>query len=118
MSAWHNSAMPQCVIGITNHITDMDTVSNRLGTRLVTTTIVTIPPHYVAAIPVAPSSQFLHSTDITTALIEIIENPLLYIKQPYLCVIDTLHKLYGRHQSKCITLAVNVSDEELRIIKE
>ena len=43
MSAWHNSAMPQCVTGITNHIIDMDTVSNKLGTRLVTTMTVTIP---------------------------------------------------------------------------
>ena len=56
-SAWHNSAMPQCVTGITNHITDMDTVSNRLGTRLVTTMTVTIPPHHMAVILVTPSSQ-------------------------------------------------------------
>ena len=109
MSAWHNIAMPQCVTGITNHITDMDTMSNRLGTRLETTMTMIIPPHHVTIIPVAPSSHSLHSTYITTELIEVIENTLLYIEQPYLCVIDTLHRFYDRHQSKCITLAVNVS---------
>ena len=30
---------------------------------------------------------------------------------------DNLHRFYDMHQSKCITLAVNVSDEELRINK-
>ena len=69
----------------------------------------------MAVIPVTPSSYPLHSTNVTTGLIEMIENPLLYIKQPYLCVVDTLHRFYDRHQSKCITLAVNISDEELRI---
>ena len=64
-SAWHNSAMPQCVTGITNHITDMDTASNILGTRLVTTMTMTIPPHNMAVIPVTPSSHSLHSTTIT-----------------------------------------------------
>ena len=71
----------------------------------------------MAGTPVAPSSHSLCSTNITTELVEVIENSLLYIKQPYLCVIDTLHRFYDRHQSKCITLAVNVSDEELRINK-
>ena len=42
-SPWHNGAMTQCVTRITNHITDMDTTSNRLGTKLVTTMTVTIP---------------------------------------------------------------------------
>ena len=113
MSAWHNSAMPECVTGITNHITDMDTASNGLGTRLVTTTTMTIPPYHMAVVPVTLSPHSLHSTNITTGLIEVIENPLLYIELLYLCVIDTLHRFYDRHQSKCIMLTVNVSDEEL-----
>ena len=117
MSAWHSSAMLQCATGITNHITNMDTTSNRLGTRLVTTMTMTIPPHHMAIIPVASSLHSLCSTNITTGIIEVIENPLLYIKQPYLCFIDTLHRFYDRHQSKCITLAVNVSDSELRVNK-
>ena len=29
MSAWLSSPMPQCVTGITNHVTDMDSASNR-----------------------------------------------------------------------------------------
>ena len=115
MSAWYNSVMPQCVTGITNHATDKDTTSNKLGTRLVTTITVTIPPHHMANISVTLPSHSLCS-DITTGLIEVIENPLLYIKQPYLCVIDTLNRFYNRHQ-KCITLAPNVSDEVLRINK-
>ena len=117
MSAWNTSAMPQCVTGITNHITDLNTASSRLGTRLVTTMTMTIPPHHMAVIPATPSSHSLCSTNITTGLIEVIEKPLLYIEQPYLCGIDTLHRFYDRLQSKCIMLAVNVSDEELRIIK-
>ena len=109
--------MPQCVTGITNHITDMGTVANRLGTRLLTTMTVTIPLHIMAVIPVAPPSHSLHSPNITTELIEVIENPLLYIEQPHLCVIDTLHRFYDRNQNKYITFAVNISDEELRINK-
>ena len=105
--------MPQCVTGTTNNVTNMDTMSNRLGTRLVTTTTVTIPPHHVAFIPVTPPSHSLHSNNITTELIEEIENPLLYIKQPYLCVIDTLHRFYDRHQNKFIMISANFSDEEL-----
>ena len=100
MSAWYSSAMPQCVTGITNHITGVDTTSNKLGTRLVTTTTVTIYPHHVAVIPVACPSHSLCSNNITAGLIEVIENPLLYMKQPYLCVIDTLHRFYDRHQRK------------------
>ena len=95
----------------------MATMSNRLGTRLVTTMTVTVPPHHMTIIPVAPPSQSLHSNNIITELIEVIENPLLYIKQPYLCVIDTLHGFYDRLQKKCIMLAANISDEELRINK-
>ena len=46
-----------------------------------------------------------------------IENPLFYIEQPYVCVLDTIHRFCDRYQSKCITLAVYVSYEELRIDK-
>ena len=67
----------------------MDTASNRLGTRLVTSMTMTIPPHHMAVIPVAPSSHSLCSLNITTELIEVIENLLLHIKQPHMCVIDT-----------------------------
>ena len=34
-----------------------------------------------------------------------------------MCVLDTLHRFYARYQNKCIVLAANVSDEELRINK-
>ena len=90
--------MPQCVIGITNHITDVVTTCNRSGTRLVTTMTVTIPPDYVALIPVTSPSHSLCSNNITTGLIEVIENPLLYLEQPYMCVKDTMHRFYERHQ--------------------
>ena len=89
--------MPQCVTITTYHITDMDIMPNRLGTRLVTTMTMTVPPHHVAVIPVTPSSHPLCTMNITT-----IENPLLYIKQLYWCDIDTLHRFYGRYQNKCI----------------
>ena len=57
------------------------------------------------------------STNITTEIIEVIENPLQYIEQPCLCIPDTLHKFYDRGQGKCITLAANISDEEFIINK-
>ena len=78
---------------------------------------VTIPPHHMAVVPIAPSSHSICSTNITTELIEVIENPLLYVEQPWLCILDTLHKFYDRGQNKCIMLAANISDEELRINK-
>ena len=59
----------------------------------------------------------MSSTNITTELIEVIENPLLYIEQPCLCILDTLHKFHDEDQNKFITLAANISDEELRINK-
>ena len=117
MSGWHNGAMPQYVTRSTNHITNMDTKPNGLGTRLVTTMTVTIPPHHMTVIPVAPSFHPVCSVNITTELIEVIENPLLYIECPYMCVLEILHRFYDRCQNKCITLAVNVSDEESRINK-
>ena len=109
--------MPKCVAGITNHDTDMDMTSNRLRTRLVTTMTVTIPPHHIAVMPVTAPSHPLHPHNLTRDLIEVVENTLLYINQPYLCVIDTLHRFYDMYQNKCITLAANVSVEELRINK-
>ena len=77
MSAWHSSTMPQCVQGITNHITNMDTASNRLGTRVVTTMTMTIPPQHMAVMPVTPSSHSLCSTNITTELVEVIEKSII-----------------------------------------
>ena len=117
MSAWHNSAMPLCVPRHTNHDTIMDTMLHRLGTRLVTIMTMTIPPHCMAVIPIVPSSHFICSTNITTELNGVIGNPLLYIEQSGLCILDTLHKFYNRGQNKCIMLAANISDEELRINK-
>ena len=117
MSAWHNSAMPLCGSRLTNHGTNMDNTPNRLETRLVTIMTMTITPHHMAVIPIAPSSHFICSTNITTELIEVIENPLLYIEQPCLCILNILHKFYNRGQSKYITLSENISDEELRINK-
>ena len=98
-STWYSSAMPQCATGITNHITNMDTTCNQLGITLVTTMTMTILPHHMAVIPVRPSSHSLCSTSITTWLIEVIEIPLFYTEQLYLCVIDTKHRFYDRHQS-------------------
>ena len=103
--------MLQFVTRITNRITDMDIMPNRLGTRLVTTIMMTIPPHNMAVMHVAPSSHSICSMNITSKLIEVIENLFLYIKQPYLCVLDTLHRFYNRYQNKCIMLAANIGDK-------
>ena len=114
-SAWHNGAMPLCISRLTNHDNYMDDTSNRLGTGLVTITTMTIPLHHMAAIPIA--SSFNPHTNITIELIEVIENPLLHIEQLCLCILDTLHKFYNENQNKCVTLAANISDKELRINK-
>ena len=63
MSAWHNGAMPLCVSRLTNHGTNMDTIPNRLETRLITIMTVTIPQHHVAFIPIAFSSHSICSTN-------------------------------------------------------
>ena len=116
-STWHNGAMPLCVSRLTNHATNMDTTPNGLRTRLMTIITVTIPPHHMAVIPIASSSHLICSKCITTELIEMIENPLMYVEQPCLCILDTLHKSYDRYQNKCIMLAANISDDELRTDK-
>ena len=71
----------------------------------------------MVVIPVAPSFHSICFANITTELIEVIENPLLYIEQPCLCILDTLHKFYDKGQNKCIMLAANINDQELRINK-
>ena len=114
MSAWANGAMPLCVSRHTDHDTNMETTPNRLETRLVTIMTMIIPPHHVDVIPVVPSSHSICSNHITTELIEVIENPLLYIEHSCLCILDTLHKFYDKGQYQCIMLAANISDKELR----
>ena len=57
------------------------------------------------------------STNITTELTEVIENPLLYIEQPHLCILDSQHKFHDEDKNICIKLAANISDEDLRINK-
>ena len=69
MSAWHNGTIPLCIPRITNYSTDMDTMPNRLGTRLVTIMTMTIPQQHIAVIPVTPPSHSICSTNITTELI-------------------------------------------------
>ena len=80
--------MPLCVSRLTNHGTNMDTMPNRLGIRLVTIMTMTKPLHHVVVIPVSLSSHSISSTNITTGLTEVIENPLLFIEQPCLCILD------------------------------
>ena len=48
---------------------------------------------------------------------EVIENPLMYIEQPCLCILDTMHKFHYEDQNKCIAMSANISDEELTINK-
>ena len=109
--------MSLCVSRLTIHDNNMNATPNTLGTRLVTITTMTIPPHHMAIIPIAPSSQSTCSTNITTELIKVIEKPLLHIEQPCLCILDTLHKFYDEDENKCIMMAANISDEELGINK-
>ena len=51
---------------------NVDSVTNDLGMRLRTSTVVTIPPHNIAIMPLEPSLRALQSNGVNTELIKVI----------------------------------------------
>ena len=100
------------VIGIS-----VTSVTNDLGVRLKTPTVVTIPPHNITMIPLEPPFRALHCKNVNTELFEVIGNPLSSIEQPYLLILCTLHKSETRYPEQCVTISVNVSDEDIILNK-
>ena len=90
----------------------MTLVTDSLGVRLKTPTVVTIPPHNIAVIPLEPPFRALHCKNVSANLFEVIRNPLLSVEQPYLLILHTLHTFDTRYLEQCIALAVNVGDED------
>ena len=92
-------------------------VTDHLGIRLKTPTVVTIPPHNFTMILLEPPFRTLHSKNVNTKLFKVIGNPLSNIEQPYLLILHTLHNFDTRYPEQCVAMAVNVSDEDIILNK-
>ena len=92
-------------------------VTNSLGIRLKTPTVVTILLHNIMMVSLEPPFRALQCKNVNTELFEIVGNPLLNIEQPYLLILHTLHKFDTRYPEQCAMIAVNISDEDI-ILKQ
>ena len=85
ISAWPNGSIsdPNYMTRETFHVigTSIASVTNNLCIRLKTSTVVTIPPHNIAAIPLEPPFRALQCKNVNTELFEVVENALLSIEQ-------------------------------------
>ena len=106
--AWSNGSISDSdyITRGTLHVIDIsvDSVTNNLGIRLMTSTGVTIPPHNIAMILLEPAFRVLQCKGVNTELFEVTENPLLSIEQPYLLILCTLHKLTIDMQNSVLQL--------------
>ena len=103
----------------TSHVIDASValVTDSLGIRLKTSTVVTIPPHNIIMIPLGPPFRALHCKNVSTKLFKVIGNPLLSIEQSYLLILYTLHRFDTRCPKQCVVIAVNVGDEDIMLNK-
>ena len=97
--------------------TSVDSVTNDLGIRLKTSTVVTIPWYIIAIILLEPPHRALQCKDVNTELFEVIGNPLLSIEQPYLLILSMLYTFDSRYPEQCVAIAINVSDEDIILNK-
>ena len=88
-------------------------MTDGLGIRLKTPTLVTIPPHNVAMIPLELPFRALNCKNVNAELFKVIGNPFTYIEQPYLLILHTLHRFDTRYPEQCIAIAVNVGDGDI-----
>ena len=121
ISAWPNGSISNSdhvTKGIL-HIIDIsvDSVTNNLGIRLKTSTVVTIPPHNITIITLEPLLRTLQCQGVNTVLFEVIGNPLMSIEQPYLLVSCMLHKFDTSYPERCVAIVVNASDEDIILNK-
>ena len=86
-------------------------VTDSLGVRIKTPTVVTIPPHNITMILLEPPFRALHGMNANTNLFEVIGNPLLSIEQ------HILHRFGTRYPEQCVAIAVNVGDEDIILNK-
>ena len=92
-------------------------MTNDLGIRLKTSTLVTIPPHNITVILLEPLLRPLQWKSVNTKLLEVIGNPMMSIEQPYLLIFCTLHKFNTRYLEQCVAIAANVSDKDILLNK-
>ena len=116
ISAWSSSPI---LDSEASHVTDasMTLVTDSLGVRLKTPTVVKIPPYNISMIPLEPPVRALHCKNDSANLFEIIRNPLLSVEQPYLLILHILHTLHTRYPEQCIVLVVNVGNEDIILNK-
>ena len=93
-------------------------VTDSLGIRLKSPTVVKIPPHNIANDTIRASfqSSMLHKLSITK-LFKVIGNTLSSIEQPYLLILHILHKFDTRYHEQCVTVPVYVGDEDIILNK-
>ena len=96
----------------------VDTMTNKSGLRLKTSTVVTIPPPNITIILLEPTPRVLQYKSVNTELFEVIGNPLSSIEHPYLLILNVLHRLDSRYPEQCVVIAVNVSDEDIILNKD
>ena len=92
-------------------------MTNDLGIRLKTSTLVTIPPHNITVILLEPLLRPLQWKSVNTKLLEVIGNPMMSIEQPYLLIFCTLHTFNTRYLEQCVAIAANVSDKDILLNK-
>ena len=116
ISAWSSGPI---LDSETSHVIDMSMIllTDRLGIRLKTPTVVMILPHKIAIIPLEPPFRALHCKNVNTKLFEIIGNPLSGVEHPYLLILHALHTFDTRYPEQYVALAVNVGEENITLNK-
>ena len=116
ITAWPSSPI---LDSETSHVTDVNValVTDGLGVRLKTPTVVMIPLHNIPMIPLELPFRSLHCKNVNTELFEVIGNPLSSIEQPYLLILHTLQTFDTRYPEHCVAIAVNVFHENVILIK-
>ena len=114
ISAWSNRS-----ISDSDHATKkiFHIIDTNQSIRLKKSTVVTIPPHNIAIIPLEPPLRALQCKGVNTEVFEVIGNPLMSIEQPYLLILCTLHKFDTRYSEKFVAIAVNVSAGDIILNK-
>ena len=121
ISAWPNGSISDTnyIMRETSHVIGMSValITNGLGIRLKTLTVVTIPSHNITIIPLEPPFRAQHCKNVNTDLFKAIGNPLLNMEQPYLLILHTLHKFDTRYPEQCVAIALNVGDKDIFLNK-
>ena len=122
ISAWPNGSLsdPNFMMRGTFHVTDASValVTDGLGIRLMTPTVITTLPHNMTMIPFEPPfRRALHCENVNTKLFSVIGNPLLSTEQPYLLILHTFHRPDTRYPEQYVAKAVHVGDKDIILNK-